>query len=79
VRTTGRTKVEYRDAGGKIVCFGSVPPYKPKIQKGTLDSEFGGVPVKLRWDKLSDTVASILFLSESAVEAIKKMPGFEPV
>lgn len=47
--------------------------------KGTLDSEFGDVPVKLRWDRLSDTVAGILFLSESAVEAIKKMPGFEAV
>jgi hypothetical protein len=75
---TGRTKTEYREAGGKTVCFGTVPPYKPNVPKNTLDSEFGGLPVKLRWDKLSDTVAAILFLSESDVEAIKKMPGFEP-
>jgi hypothetical protein len=78
VRTAGYTKVEYRDARGKIVCFGAAPPYRPNIRKGTLDSEFGGVPVKLRWDRLTDTVASILLLSESAVEEVKKMPGFEP-
>ena len=77
--TTGRTKTEYREAGGKTICFGTVPPYKPNVPKNTLDGEFGGLPVKLRWDKLSDTVAGILFLSESDVEAIKKMPGFEPV
>jgi hypothetical protein len=76
--TTRRTKTEYREAGGKTVCFGTVLPYKPNVRKNTLDSEFGGLPVKLRWDKLSDTVAGILFLSESEVEAIKKMPGFEP-
>ena len=74
----GRTKTEYQEAGGKIVCFGTVPPYKPNIPKNTLDSKLGGLPVKLRWDKLSDTVAGILFLSEGDIEAVKKMPGFNP-
>jgi hypothetical protein len=76
--TTGRTTTEYREAGGRAACFGTVPPYKPNIAKNTLYSEFGGLPVKLRWDKMSNTVAGVLFLSESDVEAIKKMPGFEP-
>jgi len=79
VNATGRTKAEYREVGGKTVCFGTLPPYKPNLPKGTLDGKFGGLPVKFEWDKLSNTVARVLFLSESAVEAVKRMPGFEAV
>jgi|SRR5579863_2262178 len=75
----GRTKAEYRDAGGRTVCFGTLPPWRPKLPKGTPVGKFGGVSVKLRWDKLGDKVAGILFLSHAAVEAVKKMPGFEAV
>jgi hypothetical protein len=79
MNTAGRTKAEYRGASGKTVCFGTLPPYRPNLPKGTLDGEFGGLPVKLSWDKLSSTVARILFLSEDAVRAVKMMPGFEGV
>ncbi len=64
---------------GKTVCFGTLPPYKPGIPKGTLDGDYLGLPVKFRWDKLgTDTVAGILFLSEVAVATVKNLPGFEP-
>ena len=78
--TDGRTKAEYRRADGTTACFGTLPPYKPNLPKNTLDGNFGGIPVKLRWDKLgNDTVASILFLSENDVEVVRGMSGFQSI
>lgn len=76
---TGRTTAEVRQTDGKTVCFGTLPPYKPGVPKGTLDGVYLGLPVKFRWDRLgTDTVSGILFLSEAAVATVKNLPEFEP-
>jgi hypothetical protein len=76
---TGRTTAEVKQTDGKTMCFGTLPPYKPGIPKGTVDGLYGGLRVKFRWDRLgTDTVAGILFSEEDA-DTVRGLPGFEPV
>jgi len=76
---TGRTKAEVRRGSGQTECFGTLPPLKPGVPKGTLDGVYAGFQVKFRWDRLGiDTVAGILF-AEQDISAVRNFPGFQPV
>jgi hypothetical protein len=77
--TAGRTRADHRDENGRTVCFGTLPPWKPDhVAKRAPTGEYCGLEVRLEWDRLSSTVAGILFLSDNDVEAVKRLPGFQP-
>lgn len=76
---TGRTAAEFRRENGQTERFGTLPPFKPGVSKGIPEGFYLGFGVKFRWDRLgTDTVAGILFREED-VDAVRKLPGFEPV
>src|SRR5271165_1943484 len=74
-----RTTADVRRTDGQSVCFGTLPPYKPGIPKGTVDGLYGDLRVKFRWDRLgTDTAAGIMFSEEDA-DTVRGSPGFEAV
>ena len=77
---TGRTTADFRGTDGTTVRFGTLPPFKPVVAKGTVDGIYGGLHVKFRWDRLgTDTVAGILFLSKADADIVRRFSGFEPL